>query len=209
MVVGGAAWIVFIALLNTLVQYLAPDWVRARVLAVFLLTFQGGLALGSAFWGVVAERVGISQALLWAGLGTVATLAVRRLPRLPDATGDVSPWNHWRMPAIVKDLRLEGDAGPVLVTIEYVIDPAHRRAFLHAIHEYRKMRRRDGASQWGVFRDIERPDVYLETFQIGSWAEHLRQHDRVTRDDQELEDRLRRTVRDEPVIRHLVYPGRE
>ncbi len=209
MVVGGAAWIVFIALLNTLVQYLAPDWVRARVLAVFLLTFQGGLALGSAIWGVVAERVGISHALLWAGLGTVATLAVRVLARLPDATGDVSPWNHWRMPAIVKNLRLEGDAGPVLVTIEYVIDPAHRRAFLHAIHEYRNMRRRDGASQWGVFRDIERPDVYLETFQISSWAEHLRQHDRVTRADQELEDRLRRALREEPMIRHLVYPGRE
>jgi len=209
MVVGGAAWIVFIALLNTLVQYLAPDWVRARVLAVFLLTFQGGLALGSAIWGVVAERVGISQALLWAGLGTVATLAVRSLARLPDATGDVSPWNHWRMPAIVKDLRLEGDAGPVLVTIEYVIDPAHRRAFLHAIHEYRKVRRRDGASQWGVFRDIERPDVYLETFQISSWAEHLRQHDRVTRADKELEDRLRRALREEPMVRHLVYPGQE
>ncbi len=71
------------------------------------------------------------------------------------------------------------------------------------------MRRRDGASQWGVFRDIERPDVYLETFQISSWAEHLRQHDRVTRADQELEDRLRRALREEPMIRHLVYPGRE
>ena len=109
------------------------------------------------------------------------------------------------MPAIVKDLRLEGDSGPVLVTIEYVIDPAHRRAFLHAIHEYRNVRRRDGASQWGVFR----PDVYLETFQISSWAEHLRQHDRVTRADQELEDRLRKALREEPMIRHLVYPGRE
>src|SRR4029077_7897478 len=142
MVVGGAAWIVFIALLNTLVQYLAPDWVRARVLAVFLLTFQGGLAIGSATWWLVAERVGVSQALLWAGLGTVATLAARALSRLPDATGDVSPWNHWRMPAIVKGLRLDGGSGPVLVTIEYVIDPAHRRAFVHAIHEYRNVRRR-------------------------------------------------------------------
>jgi hypothetical protein len=71
------------------------------VLAVFLLTFQGGLALGSAIWGLVAERVGISQALLWAGVGTVATLAVRGLARLPDATGDVSPWNHWRMPVVI------------------------------------------------------------------------------------------------------------
>jgi MFS family permease len=209
MVVGGAAWIVFISLLNALVQHLAPDWVRARVLALFMLTFQGGLALGSAIWGIAAERAGVSQALLWAGVGTVLSFAARALGRLPESTGDVSPWNHWRMPAIVKDLRLEGDSGPVLVTIEYVIDPAHRRAFLHAVHEYGKVRRRDGASQWGVFRDIERPDVYLETFQVSSWAEHLRQHDRVTRADQELEDRLRRALRSEPAVRHLVYPGPE
>jgi MFS family permease len=207
MVAGGAAWIVFISLLNALVQHLAPDWVRARVLAVFMLTFQGGLAIGSAVWGVAAERVGVSRALLWAGLGTMASCAARALARLPETTGDVSPWNHWRMPAVIKDLQLDGDAGPVLVTIEYVVDPAHRRAFLHAIHEYQAIRRRDGASQWGVFRDIERQDVYLETFQVSSWAEHLRQHDRVTRADQDLEDRLRRTVRAEPAIRHLVYPG--
>jgi MFS family permease len=209
MIVGGAAWIVFISLLNALVQHLAPDWVRARVLAVFMLTFQGGLAIGSAIWGLAAERIGVSHALLWAGFGTVLSFAARALARLPEATGDVSPWNHWRMPAIVKDLRLEGDSGPVLVTIEYVIDPAHRRAFLHTIHEYGKIRRRDGASRWGVFRDIERPDVYLETFQVSSWAEHLRQHDRVTRADQDLEDRLRRALKEEPMIRHLVYPGPE
>jgi MFS family permease len=207
LIVGGAAWIVFISLLNALIQHLAPDWVRARVLAVFMLTFQGGLALGSAVWGVAADRLGVSQALLWAGLGTVASFAGRALARLPDAIGDVSPWNHWRMPAIVKDLQLEGDAGPVLVTIEYVVDPAHRRAFLHAIHEYGRIRRRDGASSWGVFRDIEKPDVYLEVFQVSSWAEHLRQHDRVTRADQQVEDRLHRTVRGEPAVRHLVYPG--
>jgi hypothetical protein len=113
------------------------------------------------------------------------------------------------MPAIVKDVPLVDNSGPVLVTIEYVVDPAHRRAFLHTIHEYATVRRRDGASSWGVFRDIERPDVYLETFQVSSWAEHLRQHDRVTRADQELEDRLRRTITAEPAVRHLVYPGTE
>lgn len=60
-----------------------------------------------------------------------------------------------------------------------------------------------------MFRDIERPDVYLETFQVSSWAEHLRQHDRVTRADQELEARLHRAIRSEPTVRHLVYPGPE
>jgi MFS family permease len=209
MIAAGASWIVFISLLNALVQHLAPDWVRARVLALFMLTFQGGLAAGSAIWGIVAARWSLSAALVLAGAGTVFSLAARLLGRLPDTTGDVSPWNHWRMPAIVKDVPLVDNSGPVLVTIEYVVDPAHRRAFLHTIHEYATVRRRDGASSWGVFRDIERPDVYLETFQVSSWAEHLRQHDRVTRADQELEDRLRRAITAEPAVRHLVYPGTE
>jgi hypothetical protein len=45
------AWIVFISLVSALMRTLAPDWVRARVLAVFMLVFQGGLAAGSASWG--------------------------------------------------------------------------------------------------------------------------------------------------------------
>src|SRR2546430_655573 len=116
MLVAGAAWIVFISVMSALVQSLAPDWVRARVLSIFMLVFQGGLAAGSALSGAVAARAGLQHALLWAGLGIVATTALGLVARLPDATTDVSPWNHWRMPAIVKDLRLEIDKGPVLVT---------------------------------------------------------------------------------------------
>src|SRR5207244_5603775 len=73
MLIAGAAWIVFISLVSALMQSLAPDWVRARVLAVFMLVFQGGLAAGSAVWGAVAARAGIQHALLWAGLGIMAT----------------------------------------------------------------------------------------------------------------------------------------
>src|SRR4029077_7729174 len=77
MLVAGAAWIVFISLVSALVQTLAPDWVRARVLAVFMLVFQGGLAAGSALWGAVAVKAGIQSALLWAGVGIMGTVALR------------------------------------------------------------------------------------------------------------------------------------
>src|SRR5277367_4018915 len=73
MLVGGAAWIIFISLINALVQNLAPDWVRARVLAIFILVYQGSFALGSAAWGGVAQSAGIGTALVAAGIGTVAT----------------------------------------------------------------------------------------------------------------------------------------
>jgi MFS family permease len=204
MLVAGAAWIVFISVMSALVQSLAPDWVRARVLSIFMLVFQGCLAAGSALSGTVAARAGIQHALLWAGLGIVATTTLRLVARLPDATTDVSPWNHWRMPAIVKDLRPEFDEGPVLVTLEYRVNRDRTEEFLEAIHEYARVRRRDGAYRWGVYRDLEDADRYVETFLIRSWAEHLRQHERSTKADREVEDRLRTYVTGVPNVRHLV-----
>jgi MFS family permease len=204
MLVAGAAWIVFISVMSALVQSLAPDWVRARVLSIFMLVFQGGLAAGSALSGALAARAGIQQALLWAGLGIVATTALGLVAKLPDATTDVSPWNHWRMPAIVKDLRPELDEGPVLVTLEYRVNHDQSEEFLEAIHEYGRVRRRDGAYRWGVYRDLEDAGRYVETFLIRSWAEHLRQHERSTKADREIEDRLRTYVTGAPKVRHLV-----
>jgi hypothetical protein len=204
MIVAGAAWIVFISVMSALVQSLAPDWVRARVLAIFMLVFQGALAAGSALSGAAAARAGLQHALLWAGLGIVATTALGLVARLPDATTDVSPWNHWRMPAIVKDLRPEFDEGPVLVTVEYRVNRDQKEAFLDAIHEYGRVRRRDGAYRWGVYRDLEVADRFVETFLIRSWAEHLRQHERSTEADREVEERLRTYVTGVPNVRHLV-----
>jgi hypothetical protein len=41
-------------------------------------------------------------------------------------------------------------------------------------------RRRTGAYQWGLYRDLADPDRFLESFVVDSWAEHLRQHQRGT-----------------------------
>jgi MFS family permease len=207
--VSGAGWLVFISLVSALVQNLAPDWVRARVLAVYMLVSQGGMAAGSALWGSVGERAGVESALLWAGLGTIATSLLGFVARLPTITADVSPWNHWRVPAIVGDVALEPAHGPVLVTVEYRVDPQHAASFLRAIHRFGRVRRRDGAFRWGIYRDLDDPEVYLETFVVGSWAEHLRQHDRLTRADQELEEHVLGYARGEPKVRHLIYGNSE
>ena len=205
MLVGGAAWICFISLVSALVQKLAPDWVRARVLAVFMLVFQGGLAAGSALWGTIAEHAGVPTSLLWAGLGAIATTALGLIWRLPDTTMDVTPWNHWRMPVIPEGLELGLESGPVLVTVEYVVNREHTSDFLKALHRYERVRRRDGASRWGIYRDTEHPDVYVETFIVHSWAEHLRQHERFTSADHAVEQRITSYTLKEPKIRHLIY----
>ena len=118
---------------------------------------------------------------------------------------DVSEWNHWRAPIIVgNDVPALND-GPVLVTVEYRVAPDHAQAFLEAMQRYGRVRRRDGASRWGIFRDLQHPDIYLESFVVTSWAEHLRQHDRITRADSDAEQMVRSQADGEPVIRHLVY----
>ncbi len=205
MLMGGAAWVIFISLINALVQNLAPDWVRARVLAIFILVYQGSYALGTAVWGAVAQRSGVQTALVYAGIGTIATAALAFFVRLPSSSADLSPWNHWRMPVVVKDFGDDVDNGPVLVTIEYAVIPNRSAEFVDAMQEYGRMRRRDGAYWWGIFRDTEVADRYLETFLVNSWAEHLRQHERQTQADRELEGRIYTYVAAPPSVRHLIY----
>ena len=67
MLVGGAAWVSFMSLFNVQVLNRAPDWVRARVLAVSMLVFQGAVAAGSAAWGVIGAQDGLGKALIFGG----------------------------------------------------------------------------------------------------------------------------------------------
>jgi len=203
--VSGAAWVLFISLINALVQNLAPDWVRARVLAIFTLVYMGSFALGSAAWGGVAQHQSVRLALLYSGVGTVGSVILALFAKLPDSTADLSPWNHWRMPVIVKELSDEILGGPVLVTIEYSVIADLESKFLRAIRQYARIRRRDGAYQWGIYRDVEVVNRFVEIFLVHSWAEHLRQHERQTKADHELEQRVYSYVAGEPKVRHLLY----
>jgi hypothetical protein len=168
-----------------------------------MLVFQGAVAAGSATWGAVAARAGLNAALLCAGIGVIVTTALGLFWRMPDASVDLTPWNHWRLPAVVD---ANADAGgPVLVTVEYHVASERRPEFIKTMHQYGRVRRRDGASRWGICRDLEEVDRYLETFVVSSWAEHLRQHDHFTRADSQLEERLRRCTLNDPKVRHLLY----
>jgi len=202
---SGAAWVLFISLINALVQNLAPDWVRARVLAIFTLVYMGSFALGSAAWGGIAQYQSVRLALIYSGLGTVGSAIIGLFAKLPDSTADLSPWNHWRMPLIVKEVNDELLGGPVLVTIEYSVVAELESKFVKAMRQYARVRRRDGAYQWGIYRDIEVANRFVEIFLVHSWAEHLRQHERQTKADRELEQRVYSYVGGDPKVRHLLY----
>jgi hypothetical protein len=122
---------------------------------------------------------------------------------LPDTKLDLSIWNHWVKPAMIEEP--EPDEGPVLVTVKYVIDPAKAPEFLHQIHNYERVRRRDGAISWGIFVDTEAPNTYLESFKIASWAEHERQHNRFTQADSEAEKQVLRYAIKPVEVQHYIY----
>ncbi len=203
---SGAAWVLFISLINALVQNLAPDWVRARVLAIFTLVYMGSFALGSAAWGGVAQYRSVRFALVYSGFGTVASAILAMFAKLPDSTADLTPWNHWRLPVIVKAVSANLlDVGPVLVTIEYSVVAESESKFVNTMRQYERVRRRDGAYTWGIYRDIEVANRFVEVFLVHSWAEHLRQYERLTKADKELEQQVYSCVTGEPKVRHLLY----
>jgi hypothetical protein len=109
------------------------------------------------------------------------------------------------MPVPVKEIGPEFRQGPVLVTVEYIVSRGREADFVAAIHQYARLRRRDGAYRWGIFHDAEVADRYIEIFLVNSWAEHLRQHDRATKADLELEQRLRSCLDSNTKVRHLIY----
>ena len=203
MLFGGASWTAIMSLFNIMVQELAPDWVRARVLAVYLFVFQGSVTVGSTLWGFVALRTGIHATLAAASIGTAACLLLRPWFRLPDTKLDLSIWNHWVKPAMIEEPA--PDQGPVLVTVKYVIDPAKAPEFLHQIHNYERIRRRDGAISWGIFVDTEAPNTYLESFKVDSWAEHERQHNRFTQADSEVEKQVLSYAIKPVEVQHYIY----
>jgi MFS family permease len=188
MLAGGMAWMVLTSAFMVAVQTAVPAWVRARALAVYMLVLQGGIAAGSAVWGVVASHTGLPTALLGAAGGLVVGLAVLARYRVPPADErDVTATLHWDEPVVARPLRPED--GPVLVLIEYRIAPDQARVFARAMRALRRVRLRDGAFRWGLFGDTADPGHYLETFVVASWAEHLRQHERMTVGDREVRNR--------------------
>jgi MFS family permease/quinol monooxygenase YgiN len=191
MLATGVAWIAILASLQVSAQLTLPDWVRARGLAAFAMVFMGGMALGAIGWGQVAVRIGISAALTGAAVGMLAAIALTWRFRLREGKApDFTPSLDWAAPVLAEDP--EPDAGPVLVTIEYRVDAAHRAEFVAAMRDVREMRRRNGAFVWHLFHDSAEPTRFLESFMDESWTEHLRQHERVSVADREIQQRANR-----------------
>jgi MFS family permease len=207
LVVAGFAWTSTMATLNTSVQLAVPAWVQARALGTYLMTFQGGLALGSITWGFVAEHSSTPVALMSAGAGLLVTLPlVHRFKILQGPVPDHTPY-QWKHPAPQLAPDSEPSAGPVRVSVQYVVPVEHYAEFTRAIHELRGVRLRDGAIRWAVFRDAIDPEKLNETFLMESWLDYLRSRERMTTEDVAIRERVYAMHKgdERPKVSHQIY----
>ena len=207
MVAAGLAWITMLSGLNVAAQMAVPAWVKARALAVYLLVFQGAMTVGSLFWGALASRTDITTALSVAAVALVIATASAIRFRLPPANDmDLTPSGHWAEPEVVGTATL--DRGPVMILIEYRVNPTRVSAFAKALQSFKAVRKRDGALSWHVFEDSAEPGLVVESFTVPSWLEHLRQHERITHHDHIGQNEiLKFHIGDEPPkVRHLIAP---
>jgi MFS family permease len=202
LVASGAAWISGIGLLAAAYQGEMPPWVKARGMSYYLVAFQGSNAVGGLVFGSVAQASSVADALLAiAACLLLGSLASWRL-ELPRAVSlDAEPAEPWLLPQL--ELQDAASAGPVMVTALWAVAPERLEDFLALARQLRRVRRRTGASAWRLYRQAEGEHELVETFIVGSWAEHERQHARMYPNDMAVIEALERTLRtDRPRIVH-------
>ena len=202
----GASWVLALSTFNVTVQLSTPRWVVARALSLYQMAAFGGMALGSWLWGAIAERGDVGMALFGAAAAMLACAALGLwlpLAKLTDLNLDpLRP--QLREPATA--VPVQPRTGPVVVTIEYVIREADVLEFLGAMAERRRIRRRDGARNWRVLRDLADPEVWIERYESPTWLDYIRHNSRLTHDDAAVPEHLRALHRGSgpPRVRRMI-----
>ena len=196
LLLAGAGWVLSLSTFNVSVQLSAPRWVVARALALYQMTAFGGLAAGSWLWGEIAAKAGTSTALLIsAGVVLVGVLLGRWVPLAQAGELNLDPLraSMWNAPITV--VPVDERTGPVVVGVEYIIDEPDIEEFLAAMNERRRVRRRDGARNWRLLRDLSDPRLWIERYETPTWLDYIRLNNRATQHDAAVPERLRKLHR--------------
>jgi MFS family permease len=203
----GAAWTLVLSVLYVSAQDSLPDWVRGRGLAVFLTVIFGATTFGSIVWGQLATMQGLSVPHFVAAVALLVAALLTWRWKLKEGEGlDLTPSMHWRAPAIWQ--KIENNRGPVLVSLEFRVEPENRDSFLAATEELKHERKRDGAFAWSLFEDTVESGRFVEHFQMESWLELMHARQRVTNADRVLEERVIALAKSRPVLTLLLASER-
>lgn len=191
---AGMCWVLALSLFNTSVQLSTPRWVVSRALALYQTSSFGGMALGSWLWGSLADGYGTKITLIICAaflvIGAIAGLKfhIYEVPSI-----NLEPNDQFREPELRLDLRAR--SGPITIMIDYEIDEADLPKFLKLMQTRRRHRIRDGARNWALLRDLEKPECWTESYSMPTWVDYLRHNHRRMQDDVELIDKLRQLNR--------------
>ena len=182
MALGGAVNMVTISMLNVGVQLSVPRWVAARALAWYQSSLTGGFAIGAAIWGRVTAEHGVAAALVASAIGLMLLPLLGLLLPMPVGAGeDMELVELSREPEVA--LALSPRSGPVVVEIDYEIEPPEARNFYEAMLQLQSVRLRNGAFDWSIARDIADAALWTERFHFPTWQDYLRQRTRFTQAD--------------------------
>ncbi len=205
---GGVAYTTILSTLYTAGMKSAPKWIGARVLAVYLLILNGGLAVGSVVWGTIAFVLGIPIALSISSVALAATIIVRKRYRatfVNDLNFTPAGVDYWSLPPQLSTSHLKSD-GQALITVEYRIDPKSTDEFERTMRQLGVILKSEGFAYWELFQDPADNSRYIEIRIAETWTEHMRQHERVTKNVQIMEDKVRALVKDgtQPIVSHYI-----
>ena len=191
LLVAGAGWTLVITLFNIGIQMGAPRWVAGRALAAFQASIAGGIAIGSWIWGHVAEAVGVDGALMISGFGMAATMILGLLMPVPPTTESADPAADPLADPEVQ-LAITPRSGPIVIELEYRVNPADARGFYRAIQHVQLVRSRNGGYDWSISRDVADPELWIERFHCPTWLDYLRQRTRLTQVESEVQAAARK-----------------
>lgn len=181
----GLTNILTIATLNVNVQLSAPRWVAARALALFGSSLTAGVALGAWGWGSFAANIGLVNAYYASGCATLLTaLAGFMLPLTRDDEGEKDPVSIGHEPHVAMGLNLR--SGPIVVEVDYDVDPDKAREFYAVMMRMQRMRKRIGGFEWSLARDVADPALWTERYHCPTWGDYLRMRDRYTQADSDI-----------------------
>ena len=203
--VAGAAWVMALSTFNVAVQMSAPRWVVARALSLYQMSTFAGIALGSWLWGLVTHVQGVRVALVIAGVTLFLSALLGFWRALAETAAlNLEPLRRWQMPET--EVPVEPRTGPVVITIQYVIAEENIIEFLTAMDERRRIRRRDGANDWKLLRDLADPELWVERYSTPTWLDYVRHNSRLTHEDAVIPEKLRALHRgpERPVVRRMI-----
>lgn len=205
MALAGFGWVLALATFNVIIQLASPRWVVARTLALYQMAAFGGMAGGSWLFGALASLHGVGEALGVASVLLVLVMVLGLRMPLPDPGGRaLDPLGGWTAPDTT--LPIQPRSGPIKISIEHRISEGDVPRFLGLMNERRRIRLRDGASNWLLLRDLADVELWLERFDFPTWLDYLRHNDRRTTADAENQQMLRdiRIGEVEPVVHRMI-----